>query len=144
RHRCPVRTSSRSGLLGECAVVLLQGLGGGGRIGLPADDLLQGRARGVGEGGGGVVEVGQQGALGGDGVEGLVDVLVHARVRGELGGAVHRHAAVLGDHRHRVVAGDEVDEGGGRGGVLRSGGEGEGDAGAAGGRDRPVGPRGRG
>src|SRR5699024_10533667 len=98
----------------------------------------------VGEGGGGVVEVGQQGALGGDGVEGLVDVLVHAGVRGELGGAVHRHAAVLGDHRHRVVAGDEVDEGGGRGGVLRSGGEGEGDAGAAGGRDRPVGPRGRG
>src|SRR5699024_9905937 len=52
-----------SGVLGEFAVVLLQSLGGGSRFGPAADDLLEGGARGVGEGRGGVVEVGQQGAL---------------------------------------------------------------------------------
>src|SRR5690606_40618304 len=100
-----------------------------------ADDLLQRGAGGVGEGRGGVVEIGQQGALGGDRVERLVDVLVHALVGGELGGAIDGHAAVLRDHRHRVIAGDEVDEGGGRRGVLGLRGDGEGDAGAAGGGD---------
>src|SRR5699024_4470333 len=84
-----------SGFLGELAVVLLQGLGGGLRFGLAADDLLEGGPGGVGEGGGGVVEVGQQGALGGDGVEGLVDVLVDPGSGCELGGVVDGHAAGL-------------------------------------------------
>src|SRR5699024_10428242 len=106
-----------------------------GRFGLPADDLLDRGAGGVGEGRGRVVEVGQQGALGGDHVEGLVDVLVHAGVGSELGGAVDGHAAVLGDQLHRLVAGDVVDE---RGGHLRVRGgrrDREGDAGATGGGD---------
>src|SRR5690606_7345631 len=103
------------------------------------DHLLEGGAGGVGEGRGRVVEIGQQRALGGDDVEGLVDVLVHALVGGELGGAVHGHAAVVGDELHRLVAGEEVDVGGGDVLVLGGRGDREGDAGAAGGGDGAVG-----
>src|SRR5699024_3175073 len=46
-----------SGSLRERAVVLLQGLGRAGRVGLPVDELLQRGTGGVGEGGGRVVEV---------------------------------------------------------------------------------------
>src|SRR5690625_7681320 len=85
--------------------LLLQSLGGGSRFGLAADDLLEGGARGVGEGRGGVVEVGQQGALGGDGVEGLGDVHVDPRVGGEVGRVVDGRAAVRGDRLPRLGAG---------------------------------------
>src|SRR5690606_37603442 len=133
-----------SGPLGERGVVLLQRLGGGRGLGLPADHRLQGGPGGVGEGRGRVVEIGQQGAVGGDRVEGFVDVLVHPGLGGELGGAVHGHAAVVGDELHRLVAGEEVDVGGGDVLVLGGGRDGEGDAGAAGGGDRAVGPGRRG
>src|SRR5699024_2163753 len=93
-----------------------------------------------GEGRGGVVEIGQQGAVGGDRVEGLVDVLVHPGLGRELGGAVHGHAAVVGDELHRLVAGEEVDVRGGDVLVLGGGGDRAGDAGAAGSGERTVGP----